>query len=142
MKIERITEIDNDVVEAFKRLVPQLTGNTDYPSSDDLNNIVSAETTYLYVAKDDDGKIVGSLTIVLYRIPTGLKGIIEDVMVDESARGKGIATMLMNKAIDTARNNNAYKIELTSNPARVAANNMYRNMGFVVRDTNFYRLDL
>ncbi len=141
MNIERLTSIDDNVFEAFQKLVPQLTGDDRYPSVDDLNIVISNSMTYVFVAKDDS-KIIGSLTLVLYNIPTGLKGMIEDVVVDESARGRGIATKLMLKAIETAQKEKAGKIELTSRPSRVAANKMYQKMGFKLRDTNFYRLDL
>lgn len=141
MKIERLLKIDNDAVEAFKALVPQLTGDDRYPSHSDLSMIIDNEMTFLFVAKDNN-LIVGSLTLVFYRIPTGLKGMIEDVVVDEKARGKGVATLLMNRAIDAAREQGAYKIELTSRPSRIAANKMYQRMGFELRETNFYRLDI
>ena len=140
--IKRIDIIDEDVFDAFKELIPQLTDNDQYPSKEDLESIVSSEMNHLFVAIDDNSKIVGSMTLVLYRIPTGLKGMIEDVVVDYNARGKGIATSLINHAIEAARKCGAYKLELTSRPARIAANKMYLKMGFERRDTNFYRLDL
>lgn len=140
--IKRIDIIDEDVVDAFKVLIAQLTEKDQYPSKEDLESIVSSELNHLFVAKDENGKIVGSMTLVLYRIPTGFKGMIEDVVVDHNARGKGVATSLINHAIETARKCGAYKLELTSRPARIAANKMYLKMGFELRDTNFYRLDL
>lgn len=141
MLIKQLTHIDKEVVETFKRLIPQLVGRDGYPSFDTLNSIVNSENVKLLVAVEDD-KIIGSLAIALYLIPTGKKAIIEDVIVDESARGKGVASKLMDKAIEIARENGARKIELTSNPTRIAANKMYVKYGFKVRDTNFYRLDL
>lgn len=142
MQVKRITEIDNNVVDAFKRLMPQLTGRDEWPSYECLYKILSSHTTYLFVAIDECGDIVGSLTLVLYRIPTNLKGMIEDVVVDAGARGKGVATLLMSHAIETARQCDASKLELTSKPSRIAANKMYQKLGFEIRDTNFYRLDL
>lgn len=140
--IKRVEIIDGVVVDAFKELIPQLTDSDRYPSKEDLENIVSSEMNHLFVAIDDNSKIVGSMTLVLYRIPTGLKGMIEDVVVDQNARGKGIATSLIKYAIETARKCGAHKLELTSRSARIAANKMYLKMGFEHRDTNFYRLDL
>ncbi len=141
MHIEQLTSIDEPTAEAFKRLIPQLVGREDYPSVEDLRQAVSSDNIRLLVAKDGD-EIVGALTVVLYLIPTGKKAIIEDVVVDKEARGKGIASQLMEAAIEVARDGGARKIELTSRPSRIAANNMYLKYGFEVRDTNFYRLDL
>lgn len=142
MIIKRVTKIDDKVIDAFKNLIPQLTGQEEYPSGKDLEDIISSNNTYLLVAIDNEGKIAGSMTLVLYRIPTGLKGMIEDVVVDHDARGKGVATLLINNAIEIARNNQASKLELTSKPARIAANKMYQKMGFELRETNFYSLNI
>lgn len=141
MEIKRITYADDRVVKALKRMLPQLTGREENPTMGELEEILANEMTHMFVAVDGD-EIVGSLTLALYRIPTSLKGIIEDVVVDESARGRGVASKLMQRAIDNARENGVSKIELTSRPTRIAANKMYRKFGFEVRDTNFYRLDL
>lgn len=139
--IENLTSIDVQTAEAFKRLIPQLVNREDYPSIEELRQTVSSDNIRLLVAKDGDN-IVGSLTVVLYLIPTGKKAIIEDVVVDEKARGKGVASQLMKAAIKVAREGGARKIELTSRPSRIAANRMYLKYGFEIRDTNFYRLDL
>lgn len=141
MIIKQLTQIDKNTVEVFKRLIPQLVGRNDYPSFESLNDIINSKNVKLLVAIDND-KIIGSLSIAIYLIPTGKKAIIEDVIVDESARGKGVASRLMDRAIEIARENGVRKIELTSNPTRIAANKMYVKYGFKVRDTNFYRLDL
>lgn len=141
MIIKQLTQIDENTVEVFKRLIPQLVGRDDYPSFESLNDIINSENVKLLVAIDND-KIIGSLSIAIYLIPTGKKAIIEDVIVDESARGKGVASRLMDRAIEIARENGVRKIELTSNPTRIAANKMYVKYGFKVRETNFYRLDL
>ncbi len=141
MRIERITAINEKTVESFNRLIPQLVGRDDFPSLNDLEDIIKSDNIHLLVAIEEE-EILGSLAIAMYRIPTGKKAIIEDVVVDAQARGKGVASKLMQRAIETARENGARKIELTSNPTRVAANKLYANLSFKVRDTNFYRLDL
>ena len=89
-----------------------------------------------------DGVIVGSLTLVMYRIPTGLKAWIEDVVVDEAARGSGVGEALNFAAIDEARRRGAKAVNLTSRPSREAANRLYQRIGFSARDTNVYRYDL
>lgn len=141
MRIERLTAINEKTVESFSRLIPQLVGRDDFPSLNELENIIKSDNIHLLVAIEED-EILGSLAVAMYHIPTGKKAIIEDVVVDAQARGKGVASKLMQRAIEAARENGARKIELTSNPTRVAANNLYVKLGFKVRDTNFYRLDL
>lgn len=141
MHIEEIKNIDEQVAAAFKKLIPQLVDRNDYPTAEELQQVVSSDNIHLLVAKDGN-KIVGSITVALYHIPTGKKAIIEDVVVDKNTRGKGIASQLMKRAIEVARKGGARKIELTSNPTRIAANKMYVKFGFKVRHTNFYRLDL
>ena len=89
-----------------------------------------------------DGVIVGSLTLVLYRIATGLKAWIEDVVVDEAARGHGVGEALNHAALDAARAHGAKAVSLTSRPSRAAANRLYQRIGFSPRDTNVYRYDL
>ena len=89
-----------------------------------------------------DGTIVGSLTLAFYRIPTGLKAWIEDVVVDDAARGHGVGRSMNEAALDLARRRGAKNVALTSRPSREAANRLYQRIGFRVRDTNLYRYDL
>jgi ribosomal protein S18 acetylase RimI-like enzyme len=89
-----------------------------------------------------DGNIVGSLTLVTFRIPTGIRAWIEDVVVDESARGHGVGEALNQAAIEEARRKGAVTVDLTSRPSREAANRLYQRIGFVQRDTNVYRYSL
>lgn len=89
-----------------------------------------------------EGRIVGSLTLATFRIPTGVRAWIEDVVVDEQARGHGVGEALNRAALDLARAEGAITVELTSRPSREAANRLYLRMGFVVRDTNVYRYTL
>jgi ribosomal protein S18 acetylase RimI-like enzyme len=94
------------------------------------------------IARDDPNLIVGALTLAVYRVPTGVRAIIEDVIVDETARGRGIGKALMRRAIEFAREKGAGSISLTSNPARQSANRLYARMGFMKRETNAYQLKL
>ncbi len=97
----------------------------------------------LFVARDaETGDIAGSLTLAFFRIPTGLQARIEDVIVDDSHRRRGIARLLTEAAIDRARAAGAKRVGLTSRPSREAANSLYLSMGFEVRDTNVYRYTL
>jgi ribosomal protein S18 acetylase RimI-like enzyme len=93
----------------------------------------------LLVARDQAGSVVGSLTLVLFRIPTGVRAIIEDVVTDQGARRQGAGTALVNAALETARLRGVRTVDLTSRPSREAANRLYRELGFEQRETNVYR---
>lgn len=128
-----------EVVDALGKLVPQLS-SAPPPDALTLAEILDSGSI-MFIARVD-GKIVGSLTLVMYRIPTGLKAWIEDVVVDDAARGHGVGEALNRAALDEARRRGAKSVSLTSRPSREAANRLYRRLGFVQRDTNYYRYEL
>lgn len=139
MTIEQLTQIDEKTYEAFKSLISQLTGDENrYPTLGELQKVILSEDTMVFVAREKD-RILGTTTLALYRLPSGIKAWIEDVVVDESARGKGVSVALMNHVIDVAREKGLQKVDLTSQPFREAANNLYRKLGFELRKTNVYR---
>lgn len=140
MNIDRITEIDDKTLNALQQFIPELTNEIDrVPSKEDLENVVSSPNNYLFVAEEEN-EIIGTLTLVFYRVPSGIKAWIEDVIVSDKARGKGVATALIWRAINIARENKAQKVDLSSSPWREAANNLYVKLGFEKRDSNMYRL--
>lgn len=141
-RIEIITQADAELHQAFQRLVPQLTNNNPPPSLDDLAALARDSAATLLVARGADGQILGALTLAVYRVPTGVRSIIEDVIVDEAARGLGIGEDLMRRAIQIAREKGAGNISLTSNPMREAANRLYLRVGFQKRETNAYQMKL
>ncbi len=138
MQIEVVTRADEELFEAFQRLVPQLTNNNPPPSLDELTALVQEASSTLLAARNESGQIIGALNLTIYRVPTGIRSIIEDVIVDLSARGQGVGEALMQKAIEIAKEKGAANITLTSNPMRMAANSLYLKMGFKKRDTNAY----
>jgi ribosomal protein S18 acetylase RimI-like enzyme len=138
MQIEIVTKVDEELHEAFQRLVPQLTENNPPPSLDLLTALVKSDSSTLMVARDDQGQIVGALSLAVYHVPTGIRSIIEDVIVDKSARGRGIGESLTRRALEVAREAGAAHITLTTNPRREAANRLYQRMGFIRRETNAY----
>lgn len=140
MQIDIATRADDELYEAFQRLVPQLTNNNPPPTHEDLTALIQDASSTLLLARDDRGQIVGALNLTIYRVPTGIRSVIEDVIVDISARGQGIGEILMRRAIDIAREKGAQNISLTSNPIRVAANKLYLKMGFEKRETNAYQM--
>jgi ribosomal protein S18 acetylase RimI-like enzyme len=111
------------------------------PTPDLIREIVDAAATTVLVARDgrDNGRIVGLLTLVVFRIPTGVRAWIEDVVVDESVRGRGVGEALSQEAIRQAVGLGARTVELTSRPSREAANRLYQRLGFARRDSNVYR---
>ena len=141
--VTELVDIDESVVVAFAKLIPQLSSSSPPPGVDELSEMAANANTFLFAARDtDDASILGILTLALFRIPTGLQARIEDVVVDEAARGRGVGALLTNAAIDRARASGAKAIGLTSRPAREAANRLYIKLGFEVRETNVYRLTL
>ena len=133
--------VDDELVEAFDRLIPQLSSSSSPPGREGLEVIVSNPNSVLFVATIDD-TVVGSLTLAFYRIPTGVKAWIEDVVVDDSARGQGVGESLNLAAIAEARRRGSKDVSLTSRPSREAANRLYRRIGFERRETNVYRFKL
>lgn len=143
MRVDEATEVDDELVEAFVRLTPQLSSSSPAPSAEVLDEIVASATSSTLAARDGaSGPIVGSLTLVLFRIPTGRRAWIEDVVVDEAVRGRGVGAALNEAALARARGAGARTVDLTSRPSREAANRLYKRLGFVERETNVYRLTL
>jgi ribosomal protein S18 acetylase RimI-like enzyme len=131
--------VDEELVAAFARLVPQLSSSPP-PTAGALREIVAAPSSVLLLARDarQQGAIVGALSLVLYRIPTGGRACIEDVVVDAAARGRGVGEALCREAIERARAAGADSVQLTSRPSREAANRLYQRLGFQRRETNAY----
>jgi ribosomal protein S18 acetylase RimI-like enzyme len=138
MQIELVTEVSEELWEAFQRLVPQLTSNKPPPAKDELRALVESGCSSLLIARIPGGRIAGAACLTVYRVPTGVRAIIEDVIVDEDARGSGIGEALTRRCLDIARDQGAAAVALTSNPARQAANRLYLRMGFKRRETNAY----
>ena len=144
MHIQIVSEVTEELYEALQRLVPQLGSHKLPPTWEELKELIESESSTLLVAREPDegGLIEGILCITVYRVPTGLRSIIEDVVVDEKARRRGIGEALVHHAIELARAAGADGVSLTSNPQREAANKLYQAMGFQLRQTNayFYKL--
>lgn len=133
--------VDDELVTAFERLIPQLSSSNPPPTAAELTALVSSDASTLFIARVD-GQIVGSLTLAMFRIPTGIRAWIEDVVVDSSARGHGVGEALNLAALEHAKKNGAITVDLTSRPSREAANRLYQRIGFKARETNVYRYNL
>lgn len=139
--VDEATAADGALLAAVAELVGQLSRSSPPPSAVELEAIVASPASRLLVARSG-GAVVGMLTLVVFRIPTGVRAMVEDVVVLGAARGMGTGEALTRAALDLARAEGARTVDLTSRPSREAANRLYRRVGFRQRDTNVYRLDL
>jgi ribosomal protein S18 acetylase RimI-like enzyme len=138
VEVEAVHQVTDELVDAVRRLLPQLSGSAAPLGGDDLARIVGHQATTLFIARAG-GVIVGMLTLVSFPLPSGLRTRIEDVVVDEDARGQGVGTALTMAALELARQRGARSVDLTSRASRVAANRLYQRLGFRLRDSNVYR---
>ncbi|MEU8221875.1 GNAT family N-acetyltransferase [Kribbella sp. NPDC048915] len=141
VSVEVLTQVTDEVVDAFGRLLPQLSRSAPPMDADALTRLVAYESNTILIARTAN-TIVGTLTLVVFSIPTGVRARIEDVVVDESARGQGIGAVLTEKAIALAKEAGARTVDLTSRPDRTAANRLYQRLGFQLRDSNVYRFTI
>lgn len=137
--IHEVTQVSRQVVDALRDLVPQLSSSSPAPTLEEISDIASSPATVLLIA-EDGGRIVGSLTLAVFRIPTGTRAWIEDVVVDGAARGRGVGAALVRAAVQRATAMGARTVDLTSRPSRSDANRLYLKLGFEQRETNVYRL--
>jgi ribosomal protein S18 acetylase RimI-like enzyme len=141
VQVTQVVELTEELFNACQRLVPQLTHTHPPPTREQLSQMLGSAASYLFTARDPDfgDEIIGLATLILYRVPTGLRGYIEDVVVDESARGRHIGEALTRACLEWAQQAGTPQVMLTSNPGRTAANRLYQRMGFELRKTNVYR---
>ena len=140
MKIEHGNRSHLPLLAEINHLLSQLSSSARPLSATELGAVMDSDTPHLLLATDD-GRLCGMLTLVVFRIPTGIRAWIEDVVVNDADRGKGVAKTLLEAAIEQARSMGAKTLDLTSRPAREAANRLYRKVGFVQRETNVYRIE-
>ena len=142
IKIFEITEMSQKVYDAFERLLPQLTSSAKIPTWEELEDLINSKAGIVLAAVDDEdpeGTILGTMTLVVFRIPTGVRAWVEDVVVDKEARGKGIGEKLIRTSIERAKVEGAKTIDLTSRPSRVEAHRLYKRCGFEMRETCVFR---
>ena len=139
--VTRVAKVDDELVDAFKRLMPQFSSSGAVPTAEMLDEVVRSPCTTVLVARDParDHQIVGTLTLVVFRLASGGRAWIEDVVVDATSRGRGAGESLTREAMRRAAERGARTVELTSRPSREAANRLYQRLGFMKRDTNVYR---
>jgi ribosomal protein S18 acetylase RimI-like enzyme len=141
VQVEVLDKVTDELVEAFARLLPQLSRSAPRLGPDELDAVVSNEANTVLVSRSG-GTITGTLTLVMFPLPTGLRAWIEDVVVDEAARGQGTGEALTHEALRIAREAGARTVDLTSRPARAAAGRLYERLGFTIRESRLYRYPL
>lgn len=129
------------LLAGLNKLLPQLSSNASVLTMADVESVVNSDAARLFIATDNDA-VVGTLTLVVFPIPTGTRAWIEDVVVDEASRGLGVGEALINSALDEARSRGVSSIDLTSRPTREVANALYQKLGFHRRETNVFRYSL
>ncbi len=145
IEVKEITEMSQKVCDAFARLVPQLSSSASIPTYEEVEDLIHSKAGIVLAATDTDDpnhEILGTMTLVVFRLPTGIRSWVEDVVVDSNARGKGIGEKLVRSAVERAKQEGAKTVDLTSRPSREAANRLYRRCGFELRETNVYRIKL
>ena len=135
-------EVTEALIEAFARLLPQLSERLTAPDRETVARIVAAPATRQLTAVTDEGRIVGLLSVAFYDVPSGRKAWIEDVVVDGSMRGKSLGRALLDHAMGYARRMSPATLMLTSRPSRAAANALYLAAGFEPKETNVYKIEL
>jgi ribosomal protein S18 acetylase RimI-like enzyme len=138
VEVETVNQVTDELVTALQRLLPQLSTSAAPLDAGKLAQIVEHQAATLFIARRH-GAIVGMLTLVMFPLPTGQRARIEDVVVDEAARGHGAGAALTTAALRLAQRHGARSIDLTSRASRVAANRLYERLGFVPRDSKVYR---
>jgi ribosomal protein S18 acetylase RimI-like enzyme len=136
--IEIVTEVTDELLEAWTTLLPQLSSSAQPLTRSQLEEIVESAAVTSFLARAD-GEIAGWLSLVVFRIPDGVRAWVESVVVHEKFRGRGIGEKLSRRAVEQAQLLGAKSIDLTSRPSREAANRLYKKIGFVQRETNVYR---
>jgi ribosomal protein S18 acetylase RimI-like enzyme len=139
INISELTETSSSVLQSINELLPQLSSSAQVISMDRLSELVESDNTIIFIGTDESGQILGMLSLIVMKIPTGNKAWIEDVVVDQLARGKGMGKALMNHALEKAKELAVKSVDLTSRPSREKANMLYQSLGYQIRETNVYR---
>ncbi|MEU9992749.1 GNAT family N-acetyltransferase [Streptomyces sp. NPDC048045] len=141
IRVDIIREAGQELVDAFGRLLPQLSSTAKPLDHEAVQRMVSCDANTVIVARTPE-TIVGTLTLVMLPLPSGVRARIEDVVVDSAARGQGVAGLLTQEALRIAREAGARTVDLTSRPDRAAANRLYERLGFRTRQSTVHRFPL
>ena len=143
MRIEAVTEVTPQIHAALARLLPQLNSRLPVPSAERLQRIIDDPAVTLLVAKDG-GEIIGTSTVIVYSTPFWIKARLDEVVVDDSARGRGVGEALVKACLEIGRERGAEVAELQPGrgPERAVAHRLYERIGFKLRETDVFRIEL
>lgn len=142
-EIQEVKEYSQETFEAVRNLAKELDPVFKNISDEEIKEIVNSPSSSLFAAiEKKSGKVVGMVTLLVFRIPFTRKAIFEDFVVDVNYRNLGIGAMLIDKVIESAKEKGALYLDFTSRPKRIEANSLYEKLGFKKRETNSYRLNL
>lgn len=138
--IQNPTRVDDELYKAILHLLPQLNVQHPIPTISEINSLLKAKGSKFFVARYPliTSPIAGMVTLAVFRVPSGVRAHIEDLVVDYELRNNGIAKALMSTALQTAQNNGAKGVTLTSHPRRIYAIKLYEDLGFKKWDTNLF----
>jgi ribosomal protein S18 acetylase RimI-like enzyme len=139
LRVSRPQTATLELEQAIARLLPQLS-SARVPTRPELERMLASGATRLFLAHIGE-RVVGMLALVIFRIPSGVRAWVEDVVVDTESRGRGVGEALTKAALDLARKEGVRTVDLTSRPSREVANRLYQRLGFKLRETNFYRYE-
>jgi len=139
MKIIEVTEFSGDYLDSVRKFLRLLTSEPKQFTELNFRELLTSDNSHLFFLLDEN-TIAGMATVGIYSSPTGVKGWIEDVVIDEAYQGKGLGRALTQHAIDYAKSQHADSLMLTSHPSRIAANKLYQSIGFEQKQTNVYRI--
>jgi ribosomal protein S18 acetylase RimI-like enzyme len=139
IRFARLTKPSKKALLEINRLFLQLSSSGRQITLTDLRKTLSNKDLYVIVLRDKN-RIIGMGSIMMIRYLFGLWGNIEDVVVDQEYRRQGLGKKLMKKLISIGKQKKVNGVNLTSRPSRVAANKLYKKLGFKRKETNFYQL--
>lgn len=139
-QVRQLTTASMDDWMVVNTLLPQLTERGSL-TWDDFCAIIQSPTDELALLYHRD-KIVGMIALCYTLSPTGRKAWIEDVVIDEKYRGRGLSHHLISWAKTQAATQGVSKLQLTSRPSRLEANALYQSENFQLRTTNVYQYEL
>jgi ribosomal protein S18 acetylase RimI-like enzyme len=130
VRVEEATAVSEELTVAIDRLVGDLSASPGAPTQDELQAIVHSSATRLLVARNVDDDVVGSLTLALVRLPTGVRAGLYDLEVAIPERQHGVAEMLIMEAVRLAHDAGAGTVDLMSDVGAYGTEDWYRRLGF------------
>ena len=143
--IERITSVDDDVVEAAKRLSSQLNSSNQVTVSREyLETITENPDNYWLMARrESDARFIGMASLFIMRLPTNVRSFLENIVVDEDSRGQGVGIALSMRAFEIADSQNVNTLRAQAGTQNGVSRSMLQKAGFKIEDyLDYFELDI